>query len=144
MDNQNPKLTFREFPISNWILGIIFLGLAATNLTGQTLTAGSTDFIFLVLEVAAGLFLILSGTILTINADRITRILTVRFRASLRGSKKEIPFSDIAAIQLEMNPERNRPLSVVVRPIVLWRSTKMDKAFQSLSFSAAAIEKRIG
>jgi hypothetical protein len=104
MDNQNPNLTFREFPFSNWILGIIFLGLAATNLPDQTLTAGSADFIFLVIEVAAGLFLILSGSIVTINADRVTQMLTVRIRALLRSSTKEIPFAEIASIQLEMNP----------------------------------------
>jgi len=104
MDNQNSSLTFRQFPISNWILGILFLGLAATNLFGQGLSIGSTDFIFMVVEIVAGVFLILSGWIMIIDANRNTQLLTVRTIAMIHGSYKEIPFNDIAAIQLEMNP----------------------------------------
>jgi hypothetical protein len=108
MDNQDSTLTFREFPLSNWILGILFLGLAATNLYGQGLSVGSTDFIFMVIEIAAGAFLILSGWIIIIHADRLTQTLSVRTLAVFNSSYKEVLFSDIEAIQLELNPASNR------------------------------------
>lgn len=104
MDDQNSTLTFREFPFSNWILGIVFLGLAATNLSDQPLTVGSTGFIFLLIESVAGLLLLASGWVVIVHADRISQTMTVRTLALLHGSTKEIPFADIAAIQMELNP----------------------------------------
>ena len=92
----------------NWILGIIFLALAATYLANRSWSAGAANFIVLVVEVAIGLFFILFGSIVTISADRVTQMLTVSFRWLLRGSKKEIPFAEIAAIQLEMNTSGSR------------------------------------
>ena len=54
MDNQNSRLNFRQYPIANWIIGIIFLALAATHLTDLSLRPESFNFILLILEVAIG------------------------------------------------------------------------------------------
>jgi hypothetical protein len=107
MDNQDSNLTFRQYPIVNWIIGLIFLALAATYLPNRSWSAGAANLVLLIVEVAIGLFLILFGSIGTISADRVTQMLTVSFRSPLRSSKKEVPFAEIAAIQLEMNPSRS-------------------------------------
>ena len=106
MDNQNSRLNFRQYPIANWIIGIIFLALAATHLTDLSLGPGSFNFILLILEVAIGLFLLLTGSIMIIRADRTTQMLTFSYRSLLRGSKKEVSFAEIAGIHLESNISR--------------------------------------
>ena len=106
MDDQNSRLNFRQYPIANWIIAIIFLALAVPHLTDLSLGPGSFNFILLILEVAIGLFLIFTGSIMIISADRITQILTFSYRSPLRGSKKEVSFAEIAGIQLERNISR--------------------------------------
>jgi hypothetical protein len=106
MDNQIPELTLRKFPIGNYVIGIIFLALAAID---HSWSVGSFNFILFMLEIAIGLFLILSGSILTIHADRASQMLMVSFRSLFHGSIQKIPIAEIAAIQLEISTSgRNR------------------------------------
>jgi hypothetical protein len=102
MNTQNSRLVFRDYPLFNCVVGIFFLVLAATYIPYLLKGASAANTIFVILEVGIGLFLILWGSILTVIADRTTQILTIGSRSILRGSKKEIPFAEIDAVQLEM------------------------------------------
>jgi len=65
------------------------------------------NFFIVIIELVVGLVLILSGTIRVITADRTSRILTIHNGSLFKNSKMEIPFDEISAVQLEMNPSRN-------------------------------------
>ena len=98
MDSQQSTLTIREYPFGLWIAGI-FLVSAGIDLylstAGQVVIPG---LIFL-----AGLAFLSTATTLTVTADRPGQMLTLRYRALLWGSRKEVPLAEIAAIQVEMS-----------------------------------------
>jgi hypothetical protein len=108
VNNPNDKLTFRDFPTFNWIIGILFLVIAAPYLSELSGSAGSENLIIEVIELGFGLYLLLSGVILTISADRATQMLTVSNRSLIKTTRLQIPFAEIAAIQLELNSASGR------------------------------------
>jgi hypothetical protein len=68
----------------------------------------TTDSIIDLLEVSFGLFLLLRSTTLTVTADRTSSMLTLAYRSLVMRSKKEIPFSQVARIELELSGTRGR------------------------------------
>ena len=102
MDSQNSTLTLRDYPTGLWIIGIILI----TGGIYLYLLAPAQLF-FSILLALAGLAFLLTATTLSVTADRIGQVLTLRYRALLWGSKKEIPLGEIAAIQVEMSTSRS-------------------------------------
>ena len=103
MADQNSKLIYRDFPFVNWIFGIplFILGLILLpNLLHGTSQANS---LFTVIILAIGLVLILWGSILIVIADRDSQLLTLSYHSVLKSKKVEIPFADIATIELQMS-----------------------------------------
>ncbi len=104
MDTNNSQLVIREYPFGLWIAGLILAGSGAyfyTKTPGQ--------WIVVAVLAGVGLILLLTATVLTITADRTNGMLTLRYRSLLfLGSKKEIPLSEIAAVQVEMSQSGSR------------------------------------
>ncbi len=99
MDSNNSQLIIREYPFGVWIAGLFLAGAGAffyAKTPGQ--------WIVVTVLGAVGLILVLTATILTVGADRTSGMLTLKYRNLLfLGSKKEIPLSEIAAVQVEMS-----------------------------------------
>jgi hypothetical protein len=108
MNNQNSRLVMRDYPLFNWLAGIFFLILGAYYIPFILQGPSAFNTVFIIIELLVGLLLILWGTIVTIQADRQTQILSISSRSVLKGSKKEIAFADISAVQLEMSTSHNR------------------------------------
>ncbi|HTX91431.1 MAG TPA: hypothetical protein VMC09_09455, partial [Anaerolineales bacterium] len=96
MDSQNNTLTIREYPVFETLIGLgllataVFTGLAAKGDWTITLITGLIGLLFLGLAAT-----------LVVQADRIAGTLTIQRSSLLRRFAREIPVSDIAAIQLE-------------------------------------------
>ncbi len=98
MDNPHATLTFREYPLVSWIIG---LGLIGSGVFFYFQNQGA--LFFSLIEIGIGLLALLLGKVLTVTADKVGQTLTLRYRGLLPGSEKVIPLSNIAAIQLARN-----------------------------------------
>jgi hypothetical protein len=96
MDAGQTSLTIRDYPWPAWISGsMLFLGgLFAISIMS---TYPYMGIAFLVV----GSVLLLVSSILTVTADHMAGILTLRYRSLFWGSSKQIPLSEITAIKLE-------------------------------------------
>ena len=103
METNNSKLIIHEYPLGLWIGGIFLAGMGAyflIKLPGQWIVAAILG--------AFGLILLLTATVLTVTADKNLGLLTLRYRNLLFiGSKKEIPLSEIAVVQVQMSRSRS-------------------------------------
>jgi len=103
METQSTSLVVRDRPIIQWIIGAALVILAVLNpLPGMSGTDPVALIIRLVLGVG-GLCFILLSPVLTVTADRPTQTLTLHSKSLLTGSHREIPFSQIEAIQLDIH-----------------------------------------
>lgn len=103
MDNPSNQLILHDRPFTLWFFGAAFF------LTGLIILGTAADAAFFGVifgGVGAAMIALTSG--LTITADRTTRTLTLAYRSILRRSEKVIPFSDIAAIDVEMSVNSTR------------------------------------
>ncbi len=99
MDSNNSQLTIHEYPFGLWLAGLFLGGVGA-----WLYAASPGQWLFTGALALAGLVLFLAASALTVTADRTTGLLTLRYRnILLLGSKKEIPISEITAIQVEMS-----------------------------------------
>ena len=94
MDSDPNQLSFRNYPIASIIFGIISIG------SGIYFRAQRESWTALAIALAIGLSLFLLASVLDVNADRTTRTLTVSRRGLIQRYYEEIPFSEIATIQL--------------------------------------------
>lgn len=111
MDTQNTRLVLRDLPIIGWIFGVAFLVIAATNLLIGSMAAGTAVLVIRGVLALVGLVIILLSSVLTVTADRSMQTLTIRHRSLLKESSREILFSQIEAIEMEMSHNRNRSSS---------------------------------
>ena len=95
MDSQNNTL-IREYPVIEYLVGLALLAVSVFTAIGAK---GDWTFTFIT-SIVAILFLIFAAS-LVVTADRITGTLTIRRTSLLRRYKREIPISNIAAVQLE-------------------------------------------
>jgi hypothetical protein len=110
MDTQNNMLTIREYPLGEWGFGLLMLLVA-----GFTAVGASGDWSITLIAGVAGVLFILLGTILVVQADRVNGMLTIRRTALLRKRYvREIPITDIAALQLEASQGSSTYRIVVV------------------------------
>jgi hypothetical protein len=95
------KLTIRDFPLGLWLAGIAFFGATAYFITKSAYPmAGITGLIALLL-----LFL---PAVLTISADKSTRILTLRYGLLIPRSVKQIPFDEVNTIRVDSSTTRDQ------------------------------------
>ncbi len=137
MDTNNSQLTIREYPFGIWLFGLVTIGFGA-----YFITQAPRQWIIAAISSAVGLVLLLTPTILTMTADRTSGLLTLRYRNLLfLGSKKEIPLSEIAAIQVEMRHSSSGSSRGSNYRLVLVRKDKQVIPFRSY-YSGGAISKQ--
>lgn len=96
MENSSDQLTIREYPIIEW-----FVGLAVLAVGTYTLRNDPTQLAVPIIAAAVCLLSFVLSAILVVKADRNARTLTIQRISLLRRFRREIPVSELAAIQLE-------------------------------------------
>ena len=141
MDTTNSRLIIREYPFGLWLTGLC-LGAIGANFFVKT----PGQWLIAAVLVAVGLVVFLIATILSISVNRITGSLTLRYRNILfLGSKKEIPLSEIASVQVEMSRSSNRSTSGPSYRIVVVRKDGQVIPFRSYySSGVAGKQKKAG
>jgi hypothetical protein len=95
MQTDDTQRIIRDFPILQWFLGVVFVGVGALVLgAGGPVAFGG-------LFAAVGLGLLLFSGVATLHADRTTRMLTVKHRSALRRTTTQVPFDEIDGINVE-------------------------------------------
>ena len=133
MDTQNNTLTIREYPLGEWGFGIVMFSMA-----GFTALGARGDWSISLIAGAAGVLFILFATILVVQADRVNGTLTIRRTSVLRRYVREIPISDIAALQIEAA----RSSSSTYRIVVITRDNETIPFRTAYSSGAAAKEAK--
>lgn len=103
MRHNNSQLVIRDAPMLQWVLGILFasVGMLVLLDKGQPVFGG--------VFAAVGAGFLLFSSVLTITADRMTRTLRLDYRSALRHTLKQVPFDEIAGINVERNaPGKSR------------------------------------
>jgi len=98
MNSTDSQLVIHDLPIMLWIFGLIFGGVGILMLVGS-----GPPLLMALLFTGIGLSFILFTSALTITADRITRTLKLQYHSILLGNSKEVPFDEIAGINIERN-----------------------------------------
>jgi hypothetical protein len=95
MQQNGSHLVIRDVPILQWILGILFAGVGTLviNEGGPQVFGG--------IFAAIGAGFLISNSVLTITADRMTRTLKLDYRSALRRTLKQVSFDEIAGINVE-------------------------------------------
>lgn len=95
MQHNDSQLVIRDVPIFQWVFGILFAGVGTLviNQGGPALFGG--------IFAAIGVGFLLFSSVLTITANRMTRTLTLDYRSALRHTWKQVPFDEIAGINVE-------------------------------------------
>jgi len=95
INDSSSQLVFKDRPVVSWIIGILafFAGIYMVISTGSIIFAIPSLLIAL-------LVLLVLGSVNTITADRIRRVLTVSSRSVFGNKQKEYPFSEIANFQV--------------------------------------------
>lgn len=109
MDTQNNILTIWEYPLGEWGFGLIMLVIA-----GFTAIGANGDWSVTLIAGVSGLFFIFFGTILVVQADRAGGTLTIRRNSILRHYERNIPVTEIAALQLEPSRGSSSAYRIVV------------------------------
>jgi hypothetical protein len=99
---ESDRLTFRDIPFGQWLVGLMFLVGAVFFFTRGV---GSAAFMALVPGVI-GLLLLFLPTALTITADKTARTLTLRYGLFIPRSEKEVPFDEIKTIHVDAHTSR--------------------------------------
>jgi hypothetical protein len=95
INDSSSQLVFKDRPVLSWIIGILAF------FAGVYIFISSGSFLYAVpgLLIALMVLLVL-GSVNTITADRIRRVLTVSSRSLFGNKQKEYSFSEIANFQV--------------------------------------------
>ncbi len=104
MDSRSSNsITIKEFPIAFWVLGAVFA------VGGAYVIVGSPEaLIFGALGIVLGFVFLALAPITTITADRLAGQLSLHYRSLLRGTSKQIPLSQITAVEIDRSTSRSR------------------------------------
>ena len=94
MDENTDQLSFRDFPTALVIAGLMSIG------GGIFFYIQSRELIATAIALGFSLLLLLFTTMLDVRADRLTRTLRISRRGLVHRFQREIPFSEIASIQV--------------------------------------------
>jgi hypothetical protein len=142
MDSQNNTLTIREFPFVECIVGLILLSVSAF-----TALAAKGDWTFTIILGLVGLLFFALAANLVVTADRTTGMLTIRRTSIFRRYVREIPISDIAAVQLETSySQSSRRSSTTYRIVVITKENEtvpFRTSYSSGTFAKEAKAKKL-
>jgi hypothetical protein len=102
MQQNDSQLVIRDVPIFQWVFGILFVGVGTL-----VISQGGPPVFGGIFAAVGGGFLLFSN-VLTITANRMTRTLKLDYRSALRHTWKQVPFNEIAGINVErrVGPKR--------------------------------------
>jgi hypothetical protein len=95
MQHNDSQLVIRDVPIFQWVFGILFAGVGTL-----VITQGGPQ-VFGGIFAAVGVGFLLFSSVLTITADRMARTLKLDYRSALRHTLEQVPFDEIAGINVE-------------------------------------------
>jgi hypothetical protein len=131
------QLVIRDVPILQWVLGVLFAGL------GTLVISQGGPSVFGGIFGAVGVGLLLFCGVLTITADRMTRTLQLDYRSALRHTLNQVPFDEIAGINVERRSSGGK--RGFVYRLTLLRKDGQVTPFQSTSSSGwKGKERRAG
>jgi hypothetical protein len=136
MQQNDSRLVIRDVPVIQWVLGILFAGVGTLviNQGGPPVFGG--------IFAAVGVGFLLFSSVLTITAERMTRTLKLDCRSALRHTWKQVPFDEIAGIDVE---RRVAPKRGFTYRLTLLRKDGQVIPFQSSSSSGwKGKERRAG
>ncbi len=93
MQNQN-NIELRDIPLGMWLIGLIFLGAGIYFIILQGFAPGT------LLAAGLGLMILLLNRVLTITADRSTRILQLQYWSLFWRTTRQVPFDEIQTIRV--------------------------------------------
>ena len=91
------KMTIKEYPFGLWLFEVV-----AIIAGGLLLQRSDLPKLIPLLLIAGGLAGLAFTNVLTIDADRQTRMLTLRWRSPIRHASREIPFDSLAGLRLAL------------------------------------------
>ncbi len=100
-DNDPAYLTIKEYPILFWIMGFVFLAAGVWATAGALISQAETLIIGLLLLAIGLLFLLVFSTVTTIQADRVTGTLNLRYWSLIRSNAKEMSIAELASVEIE-------------------------------------------
>ncbi len=106
MNNQDLNLVMKEYPLISGFIGLVFLIIGIVFVPSMLNGLDPIVVLLVLATILIGLGLLSISSVLTITADRVTQVLTLDSRSLVKKHKREIPFSQIAAIELEMHSTR--------------------------------------
>jgi hypothetical protein len=89
MNGQGSTFVLRDVPVFLWIFSLVFLSV------GVLIIYDGGSAIFALIMTAVGLGFLLFTSVLTITADRSTRMLKLESRSLLRHKLTQVPFDEI-------------------------------------------------
>ncbi len=95
------QLVFKDRPILSWVMGGLCLLSAVFIFIVNKSIVGALPFLFFAL-----LLLLIFGSVTTITADNLRRVLTVNTRSIFANKITEYPFSEIAKFEVEASRTR--------------------------------------
>ena len=107
MDTQSNRLVLHDYPWFNWIAGALVLAFGLSNLLSAAFTDGTVALAVRAAVALGGALLLLTGSVLTVRADRAAQTLTLDYRSVFKHNVKEYPFSQIEGIQLDISRSRS-------------------------------------
>jgi len=135
MNSQENTLTIKEYPWFEWLFGLILISICASsaaNLRDQwvvPLVTGGLGILFFALS-----------TILIVQADRTTGILTIRRISLLKRGLQEIPITSITAVQLETHRSHSSDGNSTTYRIVVITNENQSIPFRN-SYSSGRLGK---
>lgn len=101
---ESEKLTLRDFPFGLWLAGLGFLAAAGYFFTRGGSSATNTSYLF----GLVALLLLFLPSVLTITADKTTRVLVLRYGLLISRSTKEFSFDEIQTIHVNSRTSFDR------------------------------------
>jgi hypothetical protein len=124
MQQNDFQLVIRDVPIFQWVLGIIFAGV------GTLVLSQGGPPVFGAIFAAIGVGFLLSSSVLTVTADRMTRRLKFDYRSALRHEVNQVDFDEIAGINVERRAGPKRGFT--------YRLTLLRKDGQRIPFRSSS------
>lgn len=137
MNSGDSRLVLRDIPIAPSLFGLIFTGLGIL-----IYRSGGIPIFMPLIFFCVGLFLLLTASVVTITADRITRLFKTESRSIIRHKTAEFPFDDIIGINVERSLSSGKGARYVYRLVLLKKDGQVLSLQQYSSSGWGRKEKR--
>ena len=139
MDNNANQFSFRDYPT----LPVIF-GLASIGAGVYFYLRNPATWTMPAVTLGVGLLMFLLASVLDVHADRITRTLSISRRGLVQRYQREIPFDEIAAIQIgaSYSADDDGSTSTTYRVEIVLKDGSIVPLRKSYSSGRSSKEKR--